>query len=68
MIITKEERGVTIRVMLIDAGVRDLESSGGKLVRPSQRSSITVVCAMNVVLIQDLLTIGRTHSGKRSWR
>ena len=52
--------------MSIDAGVGDLEGSGSKLVRPSQRAGISVVCAMDVVLIQDLLTIGRTHCGKRS--
>lgn len=62
MAVTKEEKEITIRVMRIDARVGDLEGSGSKLVRPSQRTSISVICAMDVVLIQDLLTIGRTHS------
>jgi hypothetical protein len=47
----------SLRVMGVNTRVGDLQSSCGKLIRPSQWVGVSVVGAMDVVLVQDLLSV-----------
>jgi hypothetical protein len=58
-----------IRVVLIDARIGNLERSGSQGIRPSERPCVGVIGAVDIMLIQDRLTVRRgCFAGNRGWR